>query len=42
MNLEASQRCDGFAFKNDADFNDDDVIDGGDLAILATWFGTRP
>ena len=34
--------CDGFAFENNADFNNDDVIDGGDLAILATWFGTRP
>lgn len=29
-------------FYNDADFNDDDAIDGEDLAILATFFGTRP
>ena len=34
--------CDGLSFHNDADFTNDDIIDGVDLSILAAYFGTRP
>ena len=34
--------CDGLVFNNDVDFNDDDLINGDDLAILASFFGRQP
>jgi hypothetical protein len=37
-----STYCEGFAFWNDADFDDNDLIDGQDLARLVAYFGTRP
>jgi sugar lactone lactonase YvrE len=34
--------CEIDLFDNDADFNNDDLIDGLDLSVLMTYFGTTP